>query len=268
MPSQSPRPLSERFHLLHRSPDTSDEFRADLDRTDIEFGRKWRRHKNARLAELQRHEDQLDLANRRRFIDRIQPVVDQLAAVDPGQASGTGLLLDALAAGVVDHPSAMTAYQLATIRLLPELTIGDHESSAVLADVRALKLDETGVAVLRESICTTSRPLSDSRLAERFDITKQSVAERRRRLVRRLLDLEARRPFAALREVITDRIDHRGPRPRLRAEDPLVRIAAIEPLEHPDLIDVVSIGIWLASGDRSGDTPPGFEKSPDGLFRR
>ena len=265
--------LGERFPHLRRSPDTRDDFREDLARTDVEFGRKWRRHKSARLAELQLHEDQLELADRRRFLDRIQPVVDLLAEVSTGVATGGiapggDLLLDAIGRDVVDHGSAEAAYALATIRLRPELSVGDHGYGAVRSDLLGLGLDQVGVDVLRESVCALTRPATDTLLAERHGIAKQSIAERRRRLVDRLLQMGDRRPFASLCEVIVDRMDRRGERPRLRLDDPLARIALLRGRDFPDLSDAVAVGIWLASGDGVDGRRPGFQRSDDGLVRR
>lgn len=249
--------------VLGLTREESDSYLKDFGQTDKEFGKDRRRGKKARLAEFQIHEDRLALRAFSKELDRARPVLANLEEI--GKAVPN--LLDALPTDIVDFESAKVAYRLASINLQTPVQMGAHEFDATRAELKGLSLDEPpkrkgqevggyAVEILRESLCTLGKPLKDTELAERHGITKQSVAERRRRLIRQLTKLAERPPFAALRDLITTRIDKLAQPQCLHLDDPFVKIAQLphgpEP-EFPDISDVVLVGIWLAfSGDLAG----------------
>ncbi len=245
-------PLASRFPHLWRSPRAPEEFREDLELTEVGFGRKYRRGKAARLAELQLHEDQLALTKAAEELGRARPLLVNLGKI--GNVVQT--LLDARAFRTVDAESAEAAYRLATISLRPEVRVEDHELEAVLDELRDVCRDELDRDILRESICTCVKPVADTKLGKRYEMTRQSVAERRHKLINRLVDLSGRRPIASLLDFIIGRIDHRTGEPYLHADDPFVQIALLD-IDSDSLSaqDVVAVGIWLAS-DRGNDPKP------------
>ncbi len=252
--------LRHRFPLLWRLDATDPEFREDLERTDREFGSKWRRHKADRLAELQRHEDQLALAVARDEIAAARPVIDLLGLL----AHAPGSLLAAVATTPIDAETAETVFRLSTIRLSPAVSVADHDLDEVLDDLSSLHPDDLGEAILREAIYPVGPPIPNSRLAKRFGITRQSVSERRRRLEDRLIELGKRRSLASLRDHLEGRTRHQATGPVLPPNDPFAGIAR---LDHegsfPDVIDAVQAGLWLASRIPLDSRPPGFRRQPD-----
>ncbi len=250
-------PLASRFPHLWRSPRAPEEFREDLDLTEVEFGRKYRRGKAARLAELQLHEDQLALTEAAEELGRARPLLVNLGKI--GNIAQN--LLDTRAFRTVDAESAEAAYRLATISLRPEARVEDHELEAVLDELKDLCKDELDRDILRESICSCVKPVTDTKLGKRHDMTRQSVAERRHKLINQLVELGGRRPIASLRDFIIPRIDHRTGKPCLHADDPFVQIALINTgSDSLDARDAVAVGIWLAS-DQGGDSKPrGFSR--------
>jgi len=250
-------PMAGRFPHLWRSPRTPEQFREDLGLTEAEFGRKHRRGKAARLAELQLHEDQLALTETAEELGRARPLLANLSKI--GDVAPN--LLDARAFRIADAESAQAAYRLATISLRPEARVEDHELEAVLDDLKDVCRDELDRDILRESICTCVKPVPDTKLGKRHEMTRQSVAERRHKLINRLVDLSGRRPIASLLDFIIGRIDHRTGEPCLHADDPFVQIALLD-IDSDSLSaqDVVAVGIWLAS-DRGNDPKPrGFRR--------
>jgi len=252
--------------VLGLTKEESDGYLKDFGLTDKEFGTDWRRGKQARLAAFQSLEDRLALEAFSKELDGTRPVLANLEEI--GKAVPN--LLDALPTDIVDFESAKVAYRLASINLQPTVQMGAHGFDATRAELKGLSLDEPpkrkgqevggyAVEILRESLCTLGKPLKDTDLAERHGITKQSVAERRRRLIRQLTELGERPPFAALRDLITTRIDKLAQPQCLHLDDPFVKIAQLPPeseQEFPDISDVVSVGIWLAfSGDLAGIRP-------------
>ena len=258
-------PMASRFPHLWRSPRASEEFRKDLDLTEAEFGSKHRRGKAARLAELQLHEDQLALTEAAEEIGRARPVLVNLGKI----GSVAQNLLDAQAFRIVDAESAEAAYRLATISLRPEARVEDHELEAVLDELTDLCKDALDRDLLRESVCNCVKPVSDTKLGRRHEKARQSVAERRHKLINRLVELGGRRPIASLRDFIIARIDHRTGRPCLHADDPFVRIALLDiGSDSLDARDVVAVGIWLASDQGSDSKPRGFIREGDLLMIR
>jgi hypothetical protein len=258
-------PLASRFPHLWRSPRAPEEFREDLDLTEVEFGRKYRRGKAARLAELQLHEDQLALTEAAEELGRARPLLVNLGKI--GNVVQT--LLDARAFRTVDAESAEAAYRLATISLRPEARVEDHELEAVLDELKGLCKDALDRDILRESICSCVKRVADTKLGRRHEMTRQSVAERRHKLINRLVELGGRRPIASLLDFIIGRIDHRTGKPCLHADDPFVQIALINTgSDSLDARDAVAVGIWLAS-DQGGDSKPrGFIREGDLLTIR
>ena len=250
-------PMAGRFPHLWRSPRTPEQFREDLGLTEAEFGSKHRRGKAARLAEMQLHEDQLALTEAAEEIGRARPVLVNLGKI----GSVAPNLLDAQAFRIVDAESAEAAYRLATISLRPEARVEDHELEAVLDELTDLCKDALDRDLLRESVCNCVKPVSDTKLGRRHEKARQSVAERRHKLINRLVELGGRRPIASLRDFIIGRIDHRTGEPCLHADDPFVQIALLD-IDSDSLSaqDVVAVGIWLAS-DRGNDPKPrGFRR--------
>ena len=258
-------PLASRFPHLWRSPRAPEEFREDLDLTEAEFGRKHRRGKAARLAELQLHEDQLALMEAAEELGRARPLLANLSKT--GDVAPN--LLDARAFRIADAESAQAAYRLATISLRPEARVEDHELEAVLDELTDLCKDALDRDLLRESVCNCVKPVSDTKLGRRHEKARQSVAERRHKLINRLVDLSGRRSIASLLDFIIGRIDHRTGKPCLHADDPFVQIALINTgSDSLDARDVVAVGIWLAS-DQGGDSKPrGFIREGDLLTIR
>lgn len=245
-------PMAGRFPHLWRSTRTPEQFREDLDLTEAEFGRKHRRGKAARLAELQLREDQLALTEAAEELGRARPLLANLSKT----GNVTQNLLDARTFRITDDESAEAAYRLATISLRPEARVENHELEAVLDDLKDVCRDALDRDILRESICTCLKPVPDTKLAERYEKTRQSVAKRRHKLINRLVDLSGQRPISSLLDFIIARIDHRTGKPCLHADDPFVQIALLD-IDSDSLgaQDVVAVGIWLAS-DRSDDSKP------------
>ena len=264
MPKRTPRhqPLWLRFPLLWESAQTPPDLREDLARTDSEFGAKWRRHKTDRLAELQRHEDQLALVTARRELDDALPVLTQLGLL----ATGGEDLRSSATLTPVDGQSAELVYRLTTLRLQPTLTVADHELGLVLDDLQQLGTDALGHAIVREAICTLGKPTTYVVLGERHGgKTKQTVADRRKRLEGRLIGLGDRRALSALREALSSRLVNSIKGPTLPAGDPFTQIAVL-PHEggFPDVVDAVKVGLWLASAGPDDQQRPGFEIQKDG----
>ena len=264
MPKRTPRhePLRLRFPLLWESTETPPGLREDLDRTDTEFGAKWRRHKTDRLAELQRHEDQLALVAVKRELDDALPVLTQLGLV----ATGGEDLRSAATLTPVDGRSAEIVYRLTTLRLQPAVAVADHELGLVLDDLRQLDTDFLGHAIVREAICSLGKPTTYLVLGERHGgKTKQTVADRKRRLEGRLIELGGRRALSALCEALSSRLANSIKGPTLPTDDPFNQIALLpHEDEFPDVIDVVKVGLWLASAGRDDERRPGFQIQQDG----
>ena len=264
MPKRIPRhdPLRLRFPLLWESTETPPGLREDLDRTDAELGAKWRRHKTDRLAELQRHEDQLALVAVKRELDDALPVLTQLGLL----ATGGEDLLSAATLTPVDGRSAEIVYRLTTLRLQPAVAVADHELDLVLDDLRRLDTDALGHAIVREAICSLVKPTTYLVLGKRHGgKTKQAVADRKRRLEGRLIELGERRALSALCEALSSRLVNSIKGPTLPTGDPFNQIALLpHEDEFPDVIDVVKVGLWLASGGRYDERRPGFKIQQDG----
>ncbi len=264
MSKRTPRhePLRLRFPLLWESTETPPGLREDLDRTDAELGAKWRRHKTDRLAELQRHEDQLALVAVKRELDDVLPVLTQLGLV----ATGGEDLRSAATLTPVDGRSAKIVYRLITLRLQPAVAVADHELDLVLDDLRQLDTDALGHAIVREAICTIHKTTTYAVLGERHGgKTKQTVADRRKRLEGRLIGLGDRRALSALREALSSRLANSTKGPTLPADDPFTRIALLpHEGEFPDVVDAVKVGLWLASAGPDDKRRPGFEIQKDG----
>ncbi|MDP6422561.1 MAG: hypothetical protein QF672_14780 [SAR202 cluster bacterium] len=256
--------LRHRFPLLWRNQDTRTDFREDLGRTDREFGTKWRKHKSDRLADLQRHEDQLALADTIETLAATRPVIRQLGMI----STLSGDLLDAVLSTPIDTYTADAIYRLGAITLRPTVAVADHDLDKVLADLSELEPDDLGISILRELTYPIGKRTSGSQLAARHDITRQSVAERRRRLEERLILLAERRPLASLRDYLVGRMRHREPGPILLAGNPFTAIAQLAHETHfPSVIDAVQAGLWLAS-QHSDERPRGFELQPDGSLAK
>mgnify|MGYP000897934093 CR=1 FL=1 len=264
MPKRTPRhqPLRLRFPLLWESTQTPPDLREDLARTDSEFGAKWRRHKTDRLAELHRHEDQLALVAARRELDQALPILAQLNLLTPGGAD----LRSAATLSPVDGQSAEIVYRLTTLRLQPTLTVADHELGLVLDDLRQLDTDALGHAIVREAICSLVKPTTYLVLGKRHGgKTKQTVADRKRRLECRLIELGERRALSALCEALSSRLVNSIKGPTLPTDNPFNQIALLpHEDEFPDVIDVVKVGLWLASAGRDDERRPGFQIQQDG----
>ena len=265
MPSNKRRnePLRLLFPLLWSSTATPNDFREDLERTDIEFGYKWRRHKSARLAELQRHEDQLALTIARGRLSITEPLLVQLEALH--EVSGN--LLDAVTTMPIDRRSAEAVFRSSSINLRPGVAVADHHLDAVLTDLGDLEpLDDLGLAIVREAIWTVQKPTPYQKLAdEHGGISRQAVDGRRKTLIKRLLGIGERRALSSLREFLRNQADDRSGSVVLPADDPFTRIALL-PHEggFPDVVDAVKVGLWLASAGPDDERRPGFEIQKDG----
>jgi hypothetical protein len=248
--------------LLWESTETPPGLREDLDRTDAELGAKWRRHKTDRLAELQRHEDQLALVAVKRELDNALPVLRQLGLV----ATGGEDLRSAATLTPVDGRSAEIVYRLITLRLQPAVAVADHELDLVLDDLRQLDTDALGHDIVREAICSLVKPTTYVVLGERHGgVTKQTVADRKRRLEGRLIKLGGRRALSALRETLSSRLVSSVKGTTLPTDDPFNQIALLpHEDEFPDVVDAVKVGLWLASAGHNDERRPGFKIQENG----
>ncbi|MBC8363445.1 MAG: hypothetical protein H8E59_00405 [Actinobacteria bacterium] len=260
-------PLRLRFPFLWGSTATPDDFREDLRRTDAEFGFKWRRHKTARLAELQRHEDQLALVIAKERLSIAEPLLQQLESL--GAVSDN--LLDAVTTTPIDRRSAEAVFRSSSISLRPGVVLADHHLDAVLTDLTDLEPEgDLGLAIVRDSICTVRKPTTYQKLAdEHGGITRQAVDGRRKTLVRRLLGIGERRALASLGEFLRNQAAERSGSLVMAAANPFTRIALLpHEGDFPDVVDAVKVGLWLASAGPNADRPPGFQAQPDGSLRR
>lgn len=264
MPNPKDQHLHERFPLLWAASTTDPEQRTDLELTDSQFGAKWRRHKSRRLAELQRHEDQLALVEARRHLERVAPVIEQLEHLG-GLAPDLHAAVDAAPR---DLRSAEATFRLTTLRLHPSPHVADHQLERVLDDLRQLRADDLGCAIVRESICAIERPTTYAALGERFGgKTKQTVADRKKRLEERLCALGERHALSALRRELEGRLNDTVHGRTLPASDPFTQIATLtNDGDYPTVVDVVRAALWLASGDGEGRRA-GMERLQDGSLR-
>ncbi len=153
-------------------------------------------------------------------------------------------------------------YALSTIEHGAPVAIGAHRLDAVLTVMRGLDLDPTSVDLFREVICCLEPPSSLAAVASARQITRQAMSVRRQRLARRLVRTRGESAIAALEEVVHRRLEAVTGRP---AGDPFLSIALLTPdRKFPNVVDVVRLGLWLASAEGHGEVPVGFVLNDEG----
>ncbi len=261
-------PMASRFAYLWRAPSLQEDVRKDLEMTEAEFGGTYRKGKKNRIRELQRLDDQFARIDLEEQLERTQPVLDTLRKV----GSMSQNLLDARSFRIIDVQSAEVAYRLASVSLRDEARVEDHALDAVLAELGDLCRDALDKEITRESICTFEKPVTNSELGQRHEMTKQSVAKRRHNLVNRILKLGEQRSIASLSKFINARMRHPKRligKPCLQTDDLFVKIALLDTdSDFPTVTDAVAVGIWLASKQDDETKPKGFSREDDLLVLR
>ena len=153
-------------------------------------------------------------------------------------------------------------YIFSTIEHGAPVAMGAHRLDAVLTVMSGLDLDPTSVDLFREVICCLEPPSSLAAVASARQITRQATSVRRKRLARRLVRTRRESAIAALEEVVHRRLEAVTGRP---AGDPFLSIALLTPdRKFPNVVDVVRLGLWLASGEGHGEVPVGFVLNDEG----
>jgi hypothetical protein len=255
--------VGSRFPHLSASAHLENDVREDFLLTEREFGDKYRRGKQARLQEFENAENRLAVQFLTTQVEHMSPIVEALQ-----RCAGTApTLLDAAIGTPVDAKKAEAIYGLASIDIQRSVTVSEHSLQGVITVLEDLKLDAFGVAIFRDLICGIDRGVSATEISERFEVSRQTVSERRARLVGKLVDLRRVSATSSLHDLFSARVRHSGGNYGFSLNDPLVAISRIPNNGNfPSVVDVVLLGLWLASTEPDSRIPKGLSASPDWLL--
>ena len=165
-------------------------------------------------------------------------------------------LLDAATGVPVDEKKAEIIYALATIRLQRSLELADYSLSNVQNILKQLDLDDLGVSIFRELICGIDLDESALAIGARHKVSRQTVSERRTRLITKILNLRENSQVMSLQTFMSSRIQNDKGIQGFSLLDPVVAISRIpNRSEFPNVVDVVLLGLWLSSADSASGTP-------------
>ena len=254
--------VGSRFPHLSASAHLENDVREDFLLTEREFGDKYRRGKQARLQEFENSENRLAVQFLTAQVEHMSPIVEALQ-----RCAGTApTLLDAAIGTPVDVKKAEAIYGLASIDIQRSVTVSEHSLQGVITVLEDLKLDAFGVAIFRDLICGIDRGVSATEISERLKKSRQTVSERRSRLVGKLVELRQMSAVSSLHDLFSARVRHSGGNYGFSLNDPLVAISRIPNNgSFPSVVDVVLLGLWLASTEPESRIPKGLSASPDWL---
>lgn len=255
--------VGSRFPHLSASAHLENDVREDFLLTEREFGDKYRRGKQARLQEFENAENRLAVQFLTEQVEHMSPIVEALQ-----RCAGTApTLLDAAIGTPVDIKKAEAIYGLASIDIQRSVMVSEHSLESVITVLKDLKLDVFGVAIFRDLICGIDRGVSGTEVSERFEVSRQTVSERRARLVGKLVELRRVSATSSLHDLFSARVRHSGGNYGFSLNDPLVAISRIpNTASFPGVVDVVLLGLWLASTEPDSRIPKGLSSSPDWLL--
>ena len=255
--------VGSRFPHLSASTHLENDAREDFLLTEREFGDKYRRGKQARLQEFENAENRLAVQFLTAQVEHMSPIVEALQ-----RCAGTApTLLDAAIGTPVDIKKAEAIYGLASIELQRSVAVAEHSIQSITIVLEDLKLDAFGVAIFRDLICGIDRGVSATEVSERFKVSRQTVSERRSRLVGKLVELRRVSAISSLRDLFSARVRHSGGNYGFSLNDPLVAISRIPNNGNfPSVVDVVLLGLWLASTEPDSRIPKGLIVAPDWLL--
>ena len=258
--------VGSRFPLMSRSSHLALDIREDFLLTKKAFGERYRRGTQARLEELQNVENRLAVEHLSLEIEHMRPITDLLSMFSGSSAT----LLDAASGVPVDEKKAEILYGLATIRLQRSLEVADYSLSNIRNILRQLDLDDLGVSIFRELICGIDIGESALAIGARHKVSRQTVSERRTRLVTKILNLRGNSQVMSLQTFMSSRIQNDKGIQGFSLLDPVVAIFRVpNRSEFPNVIDVVILGLWLSSADSASGTPKGLTATVgDRLVRR
>ena len=258
--------VGSRFPLMSRSSHLALDIREDFLLTKKAFGEKYRRGTQARLEELQNVENRLAVEHLSLEIEHMRPITDLLSMFSGSSAT----LLDAASGVPVDEKKAEILYGLATIRLQRSLEVADYSLSNIRNILRQLDLDDLGVSIFRELICGIDIGESALAIGARHKVSRQTVSERRTRLITKILNLRGNSQVMSLQTFMSSRIQNDKGIQGFSLLDPVVAISRVpNRSEFPNVIDVVILGLWLSSADSASGTPKGLTATVgDRLVRR
>ena len=258
--------VGSRFPLMSRSSHLALDIREDFLLTKKAFGEKYRRGTQARLEELQNVENRLAVEHLSLEIEHMRPITDLLSMFSGSSAT----LLDAASGVPVDEKKAEILYGLATIRLQRSLEVADYSLSNIRNILRQLDLDDLGVSIFRELICGIDIGESALAIGARHKVSRQTVSERRTRLITKILNLRGNSQVMSLQTFMSSRIQNDKGIQGFSLLDPIIAISRVpNRSEFPNVIDVVLLGLWLSSADSASGTPKGLTATVgDRLVRR
>ena len=255
--------VGSRFPHLSASTHLESDVREDFLLTEREFGDRYRRGKQARLQEFENAENQLAVQFLTAQVEHMSPIVEALKLF----AGSAPTLLDAAIGTPVDIKKAEAIYGLASIELQRSVVVAEHSLQSITIVLEDLKLDAFGVAIFRDLICGIDRGVSATEVSERFKVSRQTVSERRSRLVGKLVELRQLSAVSSLHDFFSARVRHSVGNYGFSLNDPLVAISRIPNSgSFPCVIDVVLLGLWLASTEPSSRIPKGLNASSDWLL--
>ena len=258
--------IGRRFPLMSASSYLALDIREDFLLTENAFGEKYRRGKQARLEELQNVENRLAVEHLSSEIEHMRPITDLLSMFSGSSAT----LLDAATGVPVDEKKAEIIYGLATIRLQRSLEVADYSLSNIRNIMQQLGLDDLGVSIFRELVCGIDIGESALAIGARHKVSRQTVSERRTRLVTKMLNLRGISQVMSLQTFMSSRIQNDKGIQGFSLLDPVIAISRVpNRSEFPNVIDVVLLGLWLSSADSASGTPKGLTATVgDRLVRR
>jgi hypothetical protein len=258
--------IGSRFPLMSGSSHLALDIREDFLLTKKAFGEKYRRGTQARLEELQNVENRLAVEHLSLEIEHMRPITDLLSMFSGSSAT----LLDAASGVPVDEKKAEILYGLATIRLQRSLEVADYSLSNIRNILKQLKLDDLGVSIFRGLICGIDLDESALAIGARHKKSRQTVSERRTRLVAMILNLRENSRVMSLQTFMSSRIQNDKGIQGFSLLDPVVAISRVpNRSEFPNVVDVVLLGLWLSSADSASGTPKGLTATVgDRLVRR
>ena len=258
--------IGSRFPLMSGSSHLALDIREDFLLTKNAFGEKYRRGTQARLEELQNIENRLAVEHLSLEIEHMRPITDLLSMFSGSSAT----LLDAASGVPVDEKKAEILYGLATIRLQRSLEVADYSLSNIRNILKQLKLDDLGVSIFRGLICGIDLDESALAIGARHKKSRQTVSERRTRLVAMILNLRENSRVMSLQTFMSSRIQNDKGIQGFSLLDPVVAISRVpNRSEFPNVVDVVLLGLWLSSADSASGTPKGLTATVgDRLVRR
>jgi len=234
--------LREVFPHLWASVSTSADVRADLKKTSIELGSALKRGKSIRLAKLRDLENELEVsALKVQLMDhsRISNLLNDLPCKH-------GSILDVAQIIPSSLVEAETILSLAAVFVGQQVRIDEFDSNKCKKLLDDLNLDEIDVQIFRGQISVSEKKSSIAQIASTFRISRQSVNERRRRLYKKLHNLEATAEFSALNTFLIRRARRTNAKLKFRSEDPIIAIRTVaNDSNFATVVDVINTSLWL-----------------------